>query len=226
MDRDTVPLVALPLHAYKNEHFETSGNREKIWIYIKDHPDSTIVSISNALNDTVSSVRQRVDRMVADLKLAPSSFDYTYFTMKSTIRAVNELLVGRTYETLAKEIYDSWQLISEEEFKAELQEDVAKSRGDSPESRKMRLETAAKKPCIVQVVRREYRRNSDVVAEVMSRANGICEGCRCNAPFTRASDGTPYLEVHHVIPLAEDGDDTVENAIALCPNCHRKKHYG
>jgi len=34
------------------------------------------------------------------------------------------------------------------------------------------------------------------------------------------------LEVHHKVPLAEGGDDTVENAIALCPNCHRHAHYG
>ncbi len=40
------------------------------------------------------------------------------------------------------------------------------------------------------------------------------------------SDKTPYLEVHHRIPLAKKGEDTVANAIALCPNCHRKSHYG
>ena len=39
-------------------------------------------------------------------------------------------------------------------------------------------------------------------------------------------DGTPYLEVHHKIPLAKDGEDTIENAEALCPNCHREKHFG
>jgi 5-methylcytosine-specific restriction protein A len=26
--------------------------------------------------------------------------------------------------------------------------------------------------------------------------------------------------------LASDGDDTVENAVALCPNCHRRAHFG
>nr|WP_275041241.1 HNH endonuclease signature motif containing protein [Halomonas meridiana] len=46
------------------------------------------------------------------------------------------------------------------------------------------------------------------------------------APFNRKSDGSPYLEVHHRKPLAEGGDDTVANAIALCPNCHRAAHYG
>jgi|GEM_PF-2406471 len=117
-------------------------------------------------------------------------------------------------------------IVPEEELKAELQEEIANSRADSPENRKKRLELAPKKPTIVQVTRAEYRRNSDVVAELMLRASGICEGCGCNAPFIRASDGTPYLEVHHVLPLAEGGDDTVENAIALCPNCHRRKHFG
>ncbi|WP_456386557.1 HNH endonuclease [Profundibacter sp.] len=57
-------------------------------------------------------------------------------------------------------------------------------------------------------------------------ANGICEGCGNNAPFISKKDGTPFLEVHHVKPLAEEGDDTVENTLALCPNCHRKSHFG
>ncbi|SFB88291.1 HNH endonuclease [Marinospirillum celere] len=56
------------------------------------------------------------------------------------------------------------------------------------------------------------------------RENG--QACGTPAPFNRKSDGTPYLEVHHKTPLALGGEDTVENAIALCPNCHRKAHYG
>lgn len=46
------------------------------------------------------------------------------------------------------------------------------------------------------------------------------------APFLRASDQSSYLEVHHKVPLADDGDDTVGNAIAVCPNCHREEHFG
>lgn len=38
-------------------------------------------------------------------------------------------------------------------------------------------------------------------------------------------DGLPYLEVHHVMPLACHGSDTPSNAVALCPNCHRRCHY-
>jgi len=78
----------------------------------------------------------------------------------------------------------------------------------------------------IVVVAYAYTRSPDVVAEVLLRANGVCERCRCPAPFRRKSDQTPYLEVHHTIPLAAGGLDVVANAEALCPNCHRKAHYG
>ncbi|MBN7827375.1 HNH endonuclease signature motif containing protein [Bowmanella dokdonensis] len=37
--------------------------------------------------------------------------------------------------------------------------------------------------------------------------------------------GSSFLEVHHVIRLADNGPDTIDNAVALCPNCHRALHY-
>ncbi len=102
---------------------------------------------------------------------------------------------------------------------------VAKS-SSNINDRRIRLSKAAKKPTksIVQVW--EYKRNPDVVAEVLYLANGKCQKCKNDAPFLRKSDKTPYLEVHHKIPLSDGGDDTVENSIALCPNCHRKEHFG
>lgn len=32
------------------------------------------------------------------------------------------------------------------------------------------------------------------------------------------------MEEHHVIRLADGGSDSIDNAVALCPNCHRKIH--
>jgi 5-methylcytosine-specific restriction enzyme A len=77
-----------------------------------------------------------------------------------------------------------------------------------------------------QVNTNRYRRSPAVVAYVLHRANGICEMCNNDAPFIRASDGTPYLEVHHMIPLSKGGKDKPYNARALCPNCHAEEHYG
>lgn len=103
---------------------------------------------------------------------------------------------------------------------------VAQSVRLSSKERRERLADASKKPARTQVVLTAFLRNPDVVAEVLYRADGVCEDCEQPAPFRRAKDDTPYLEVHHRIRLADGGDDTVENAIALCPNCHRKAHYG
>lgn len=71
----------------------------------------------------------------------------------------------------------------------------------------------------------QFRRDPAVKAWVLQQANGRCECCGDLAPF-RGSDGLPYLEVHHVRQLAAGGSDTVENAVAVCPNCHRELHYG
>jgi len=70
-----------------------------------------------------------------------------------------------------------------------------------------------------------YERSPGVVRFVLDAAAGSCEMCGALAPFLR-TDGEPFLEVHHVIPLGEGGPDTVENAVAVCPNCHRECHHG
>jgi len=95
----------------------------------------------------------------------------------------------------------------------------------TPKERAQELQSASGKPGSYIVFTRVFHRSPSVVAEVLLRAGGVCEGCRKPAPFARA-DGRPYLEVHHRVRLADDGLDTVANAIALCPNCHRESHYG
>lgn len=68
------------------------------------------------------------------------------------------------------------------------------------------------------------QRDPAVVAWVQREAAGRCELCSVDAPF-QTDKGRPYLEVHHVITLASGGPDTVDNTVALCPNCHRAMHY-
>lgn len=103
--------------------------------------------------------------------------------------------------------------------------EVATALSRAPQARLDRLALAAKKPTKITVTTQVFLRNADVVAEVLRRANGVCEICRKDAPFMRR-DGTPYLEVHHRVQLALGGEDTVENAVAVCPNCHRRSHFG
>jgi hypothetical protein len=76
----------------------------------------------------------------------------------------------------------------------------------------------------VLVERYERERSAVVRQLVMARSNGCCEWC--GQPGFKKHDGQIYLESHHVVPLYQDGDDTIENVIALCPNDHRMAHFG
>lgn len=74
-------------------------------------------------------------------------------------------------------------------------------------------------------------RNPNVVAVALRLAKGVCQGCNQKGPFVRRgnfidSDCTLYLEVHHIIPLSDGGEDKLDNVCALCPNCHKLLHFG
>jgi len=73
--------------------------------------------------------------------------------------------------------------------------------------------------------RNVYDPSRDVRNYGLARANGKCEGCSTPAPFVR-SDGTPYLEPHHLRRLSDGGPDHPAHVIALCPTCHRRVHAG
>jgi 5-methylcytosine-specific restriction protein A len=77
-------------------------------------------------------------------------------------------------------------------------------------------------PQQVSVTTTSYVRDPKIRAWVADLAKGICEGCGQKAPFE--VDGLPFLEVHHVKHLAQKGSDSISNAVALCPNCHRRCH--
>ncbi len=134
---------------------------------------------------------------------------------------VVEVLLGKNAET-----EDGNKVIDElKKYYSSLSQSVTESLKD-PDHRKKRLKEASKKPEVITVKTTIYKRNPDVIAETLDIAGGICQECGKRAPFNRKIDGSPYLEVHHRIPLSEGGEDTVENAVALCPNCHRKNHFG
>ncbi|MED2974274.1 HNH endonuclease [Fictibacillus sp. B-59209] len=68
-----------------------------------------------------------------------------------------------------------------------------------------------------------YERDKFVSEYAKRRANGTCQLCEQSAPFEDRL-GRPYLETHHIKWLSKGGEDTIENTVALCPNCHKKMH--
>lgn len=70
-----------------------------------------------------------------------------------------------------------------------------------------------------------YRRSRTISAYVLRRAAGICESCERPAPFMK-TNGSPYLEPHHVNRLSDGGLDHPRYIGAICPTCHREIHHG
>lgn len=98
---------------------------------------------------------------------------------------------------------------------------------------------AARRPAVLRRARRknghprqvmrtrlDFVRDPWVVAGALLRAGGSCEMPNCSTRLFARADGSKFLEVHHVIPLADGGADDLENAAALCPMCHRELHFG
>ncbi len=129
------------------------------------------------------------------------------------------------------EVFDLGELINlpsdtMDRYERELVAGIQTSTTLSDAELHQRLSAAAKVPARIQIVSVGFRRNPDVIVAALRRAKGRCERCEASAPFLRRSDGSPYLEVHHRRPLSQGGEDTIENAAALCPNCHRDVHHG
>lgn len=88
------------------------------------------------------------------------------------------------------------------------------------------LRAAIRQPAPIGFTLTQYRRRcAQTQRYARLRAGASCEGCGGPAPFVD-QDGSPFLEVHHLTRLADDGPDTPENVAALCPNCHRRAHHG
>lgn len=69
-----------------------------------------------------------------------------------------------------------------------------------------------------------YDRDSEVGWQAKTRASGHCECCG-DQGFETVRGGS-YLEAHHVIPLSCGGVDEVWNVVAICPNDHKRAHFG
>lgn len=65
----------------------------------------------------------------------------------------------------------------------------------------------------------------------MMQTNFLCEFDSSHQLFTAKATGKPYLEAHHIIPVAFQDNfpskplDSINNICCLCPFCHRALHH-
>jgi 5-methylcytosine-specific restriction protein A len=92
------------------------------------------------------------------------------------------------------------------------------------ELRKLALQAATQNASKEQIVQNVAVRSEAIRLYALKRSQGTCEGCSTHAPF-QGKEG-PFLEVHHLHRLSDGGPDHPVNVVALCPNCHRRVHFG
>lgn len=80
------------------------------------------------------------------------------------------------------------------------------------------------KPEIVSKVMNVRQRNATLVKKLKKLYNGKCQITGKTYTFKK-EDGEYYCELHHLIPLGEDGSDSYANAIIVSPLIHRMLHY-
>ena len=100
---------------------------------------------------------------------------------------------------------------------------IIKMKGVSIKELEDRAKKAHKFPRGVLSYGEMYHRDAYVTEYAKRRANGVCELCENLAPF-KNKNNQPYLETHHIVWLSKGGEDSIENTVALCPNCHKKMH--
>jgi len=66
-----------------------------------------------------------------------------------------------------------------------------------------------------------YQRLAKIVTLLKARFDDKCQVC--SADHFKTKTGV-YSEVHHLIPWSVSWDDTQENLVVICANCHRKFH--
>ncbi len=65
-----------------------------------------------------------------------------------------------------------------------------------------------------------------LVVALRKRLSGYqCEVPNCQSEKFKTESGHFYVEVHHLVPLADGGADLLENTASLCPTHHRLLHH-
>ncbi|WP_220669624.1 HNH endonuclease [Pectobacterium parmentieri] len=77
----------------------------------------------------------------------------------------------------------------------------------------------------------QFPRSALIARQALEKANYQCEYEIFHETFISPITKLDFMEAHHLIPLSVQKDfstslDHIYNIFSLCPNCHRKIHFG
>lgn len=69
-----------------------------------------------------------------------------------------------------------------------------------------------------------YARNKGWVKMAKEKLGVFCLYPKCSNTFNK-DNNEPYIEVHHILPLHQDGEDGIWNLSVVCAHHHRMAHF-
>jgi predicted HNH restriction endonuclease len=81
-----------------------------------------------------------------------------------------------------------------------------------------------KEPNKREYIRETFARDRGWVKDAKEKFGCYCLHPNCKNTFNK-NDGLPYIEVHHIIPLFEGGEDAVWNLAVVCAHHHKMAHF-
>ncbi len=214
-------FVWFPKLALKMDGQYKAQSKTKPWINVLSDDGKTLEMIAETDDFDRERILKRSGIIFTFAKCEPKE-GYRY--IGTFIMAVEECtdlrFIYRRIDTVIdfEELYN-YQVPENEEDQERHAKQLSKS-----QLYRIAKERGSEKPKMSERTVATWGRDKYVKELAKTRADGICELCKEPAPFV-ASDGKPFLETHHIKWLSRGGSDTIENCVALCPNCHRKMHY-
>lgn len=155
--------------------------------------------------------------------------EHAVYLLNEAIRIQKDSRVIKILKAALSDIVDD----KESEYDAVEMEEI-NERVDSDKTRPKPEWAGIKAPQELTVAatgnREKPKRNNQIAADALHRADYLCEVDPSHRTFLRKND-IPYTEPHHLIPLSRYRDfnyslDVMENLVSLCSHCHNLLHYG
>ena len=231
---------------------EKDTNRDsRIKQYLEEHSEDGIVSISSSpenqwIRSYASRCNMSIEEFLSFFGYNKSKYDYDYINQKRDDKYREELVnyiveePNLVYISTQKPIYRTLYAIAKRDnvtvdeyirrlgyqrvLKSTKIQELSEEIDKIIEEEKRYLEKE-------KITIEKIKRNKNLTDKLKRAYNYECQLCSEHQRMViRKSDGTNYVEVHHINQLSLEFDeegtlDRVNNLIVVCPNHHKILHY-
>ncbi|MFM2441476.1 MAG: hypothetical protein RL449_117 [Bacteroidota bacterium] len=176
----------------------------------------------------LNNIMQRLNLLDTDLliieQIEVNDYQLAY------IRETDHVNYGRVFDSLNGQRFlviqdnEGAQPIAHVEIENTINEDADEEDLSKDTSNRLEELMSIASPEIKERISKYRQRNKSIVNNLKELYQGKCQITGTQFTFKK-KNGELYSEVHHLIPLGENGSDSYANAIVISPLVHRMLHF-